>query len=169
VVSTLGNATQANQFNVLYVDNSTNQQLTRDCTIITNGNNYLKVYLDGTMVYSNNTLNLQMPGPFNTYLEPQSSYPGQLLNGTYTNYYATTDENVKIINLPSSAARVDLVDNSGKVLASSSTSSGAASLDVGKYDFPLAASIKAYDSKNMLVASTSGMTNIYGGDVYSSH
>ncbi|HEX5458229.1 MAG TPA: fibronectin type III domain-containing protein, partial [Candidatus Nitrosotalea sp.] len=169
VVSTIGNATQANQFNVLYVDPSSNQPLTRDCTIITNGNNYLKVYLDGTMVYSNSTLNLQMPKPFNTYLEPQSSYHGQLLNGTYTNYYATTNEIVKITNLTNNIVRTDLVDNTGKILASSHPSNGIASFDVGKYDFPLAANIKAYDANNILIASTSNIVKIYGGDVYSSH
>src|SRR6185312_15666138 len=68
VVSTTGNVNQATQFNVLYADPSSNQPLTRDCTIITNGNNYLKVYLDGTLVYNNSTMNLQMPGPFNAFL-----------------------------------------------------------------------------------------------------
>ncbi len=169
IVSTIGNATQANQFKVLYVNDSQNQPLTRDCTIITNGNNYLKAYLDGTMVYSNSTMNLQMPGPFNTYLEPQTTYPGQLLNGTYTNYYATTSEIIKITNLPSSTVRADLVSNSGNILASVPVSNGTASLDVGKYDFPLAGTIKTYDSSNALTSTSPSMTNIYGGDVYSSH
>ena len=167
VVSTTGNATQANQFNILYVNDSQNQPLTRDCTIITNGNNYLKVYLDGTMVYKNSTMNLQMPEPFNTYLEPQSSYTGQLLNGSYTNYYVTTDENVKVINLPSNAARADLVDSSGAILASSQVSNGIISFEVGKYDFPFAANIRIYDSSNTLIASTNNTTSIYGGNVYS--
>src|SRR2546422_3733070 len=41
-------------------DTSPNQPLTRDCTIITNGNNYLKVYLDNVLVYESNNLDLQM-------------------------------------------------------------------------------------------------------------
>ena len=169
IVSTIGNASQANQFKVLYVNDSQNQPLTRDCTIITNGNNYLKAYLDGTTVYSNSTMNLQMPGPFNTYLEPQTTYPGQLLNGTYTNYYATTSETVKITNLPNNTTRADLVGSSGNILASVPVSNGTASLDLGKYDFPLAGTIKAYDANNVLTSTSSSVTNIYGGDVYSSH
>src|SRR5438445_467425 len=56
VVSTTGDANQATQFNVLWVDTSSNQPLTRDCSIVTNGNNFLKVYMDGVMVYSSSTL-----------------------------------------------------------------------------------------------------------------
>ena len=167
VVSTTGNVNQATQFNVLYADPSSNQPLTRDCTIITNGNNYLKVYLDGTMVYNNSTMNLQMPGPFNAFLEPQSSYPGKMLDGIYKDYYATTDENIKITNNPANAARVDLVDTSGKVIASSPVSSGTGTINVGSYHFPLAGTIKVYDGNNNVVASTSSMVNIFGGDVYS--
>ena len=167
VVSTTGNVNQATQFNVLYADPSSNQPLTRDCTIITNGNNYLKVYLDGTMVYNNSTMNLQMPGPFNAFLEPQSSYPGKMLDGIYKDYYATTDENIKITNNPSNAARVDLVDTSGTVIASSPVSSGTGTINVGSYHFPLAGTIKVYDGSNNVIASTSSMVNIFGGDVYS--
>src|SRR6185312_3229773 len=167
IVSTTGTVNQATQFNVLYSDPNTNQPLTRDCTIITNGNNYLKVYLDGTMVYNNSTMNLQMPGPFNVFLEPQSSYPGKMLDGIYKDYYATTDENIKITNNPSNAARVDLMDTSGTVIASSPVSSGTATINVGSYHFPLAGTIKVYDGSNNVLASTSSMVNIFGGDVYS--
>jgi len=167
IVSTTGDVNQASTFNVLYSDPSPNQPLTRDCTIITNGNNYLKVYLDGTMVYNNSTMNLQMPGPFNTFLEPQSSYPGKMLDGTYKDYYATTDENIKITNNPANAARVDLMNTSGSVIASSPVSSGTATINVGSYHFPLAGTIKVYDGNNNVIASTSSMVNIFGGDVYS--
>ena len=167
VVSTTGNVNQATQFNVLYADPNSNQPLTRDCTIITNGDNYLKVYLDGTMVYNNSTMNLQMPGPFNVFLEPQSSYPGKMLDGIYKDYYATTDENIKITNNPSNAARVDLIDTSGTVIASSPVSSGTATINVGSYHFPLAGTIKVYDNSNNVVVSTSSIVNIFGGDMYS--
>ena len=167
VVSTTGNVNQATQFNVLYADPSSNQPLTRDCTIITNGNNYLKVYLDGTLVYNNSTMNLQMPGPFNAFLEPQSSYPGKMLDGIYKDYYATTDENIKITNNPANAARVDLIGTSGTVIASSPVISGTGTINVGSYHFPLAGTIKVYDGSNNVIASTSSIVNIFGGDVYS--
>jgi len=166
VASALGNDSQVINETALWVDNSTSQPTTRDCTIITNGTNYLKVYLDGNMVYESNKLNLQMPEPFNSYLEPQSSYAGALLNGTYADYYATTGENVTVRGLPASAARVDLVDSNGNVLATAPALSGAATMDVGQFDFPIAAGIRAYDSSNDTVATTAGTQQVYGGDVY---
>ena len=160
-----GNPYGATNFTRLWYDPSPNQPLTRDCTIITNGNNYLKVYMDGVKVVDSNNMNLQMPSPFNVFLEPQSSYDGQLLNGTFTDYYATTSENVTINNLPNNAARVDIVNSSDNVLATSQVANKTASLTVGQYDFPLLGTIKVYDSSNALITSKS--SSIYGGDVYS--
>jgi hypothetical protein len=167
VVSTTGNVNQATQFNVLYADPSSNQPLTRDCTIITNGNNYLKVYMDNAMVYTSDTLNLQMPEPFNVYLEPQSSYPGKLLNGTFLDYYVTTGENIKVTNLPAGADTAYLVDSGGNALAAAQVGNGVANLDVGAYHFPLAGTIMVYDSNYTLIASSSVIHNIYGGNEYS--
>lgn len=166
VVSATGDTGGATNFNLLWYDSSPNQPLTRDCTIITNGSNYLKVYLDGSMVYTSNTLNLQMPGPFIAFLEPQTSYPGQMLYGTYKDYYSTTNETLKVTNNPSNAARADVLDASGTVLASSPVSAGTATLSIGQYHYPMAATIKVYDSGNNVIASTSSMVNIFGGDVY---
>lgn len=165
IINTYGTTNQATKFNVLWMDNTPNQSLTRDCSIITNGQNYLKVYLDGTMVYTNNNLNLQMPAPFNTYLEPETSYSGQFLSGTFQDYYVTSGETTKIINNPGNAARVDITDASGNVLSTGQVSSGTAVLDVGKYHFPLNANIKVFDSSNNVIASSSA--NIYGGSIYS--
>lgn len=167
VVYTGGNATQATQFHLLWADTSANQPLTRDCTIITNGNNYLKVYLDHNMVYTNSTLDLQMPGPFNVFLEPQSSYPGKLLNGTFLDYYVTAGEDVKVINLPASADTVYLVDSAGNALATAKVGGNTADLDVGAYHFPLAGTIKVYDSNNTLITSSPAIPDIYGGNEYS--
>jgi len=165
VINTLGTTTQATKFTVLWMDNSINQPLTRDCTIITNGQNYLKVYLDGIMVYTKNNLNLQMPAPYNTYLEPETSYSGQLLSGTFQDYYVSSGETIKVTNNPSNAARADIVDSTGNVLTTAHVSGGTAVLDVGKYHYPLSANIKIYDSSSNLIAS--GAANIYGGNIYS--
>ena len=107
-----------------------------------------------------------MPAPFNTYLEPQSSYPGQLLNGTYKDYYVTTGETIKVTNNPLLAATVKLVDPTGKVLASAPVNSGTATMGIGQFHMPLAAYIKVYDSLGIQLASTSSPVNIFGGDVY---
>lgn len=166
IYSATGNPYGATNFNQLWYDPSPNQPLTRDCTIVTNGDNYLKVYLDGVKVYENGTLNLQMPGPFIAFLEPQTSYPA-MLYGTYKDYYATSNEQIKVTNNPILASTVKLVDPTGKVLATSNISSGTAIMTIGQYHMPLAAYIKVYDSNGIQIASTNSPVNIFGGDVYS--
>ena len=160
-----GDTVEASHFDTLWVDTSTNQPLTRDCTVITNGANYLKLYMDNVLVYSSNTLALGMPAPFNYYLQTMNSYYNQMRYGIFKDYYATTDENIKITNNPSNAATVSLVDPSGTTLASSSVSSGTATLDVGKYHFPISGTINVYDGSNNVI--TSSPASIYGGDAFS--
>ena len=164
VVSSTGNFSQVTNEKLLYMDTSPNQSLTRDCSIITNGNNYLKVYLDGNEVYTNNNLSLDMPEPFNAYLEPESTDGQQFLVGSFQNYYVASDEKIKVTNLPSNAATVSLV-NGSQILASSQVSGGSAELDVGKFIFPISSTLQVYDSNNILLVS--GHENVYGGDVYS--
>ena len=166
VYSATGDIHGATSFAQLYLDSSPNQPLTRECTIITNGSNYLKVYIDGTMVYNSTTLKLQMQEPFNAFLEPQTSYAGQLLNGIYKDYYATTVETIQVTNNPILAATVDLVDSSNHIIASAPVTSGTAILNIGQFHMPLSANIKVYDSNNNELASTSSPVGIFGGDVY---
>ncbi|HEX5458044.1 MAG TPA: fibronectin type III domain-containing protein [Candidatus Nitrosotalea sp.] len=165
VVNATGNTTQITAFDVLYFDPSANQPLTRDCTIITNGDNFLQVFFDGAQVYENQHGNLQMPAPFNAFLEPQTSDGSEFLTGSYQDYYVALDKNVSVTNLPSNAGTVNIVDNTGNVLATSSVSGGNATLDVGKFHLPLAAKIQVLDSNNNMVSSSP--ENIYGGDAYS--
>ena len=162
-----GDTVEASHFDTLWVDTSPNQPLTRDCTVITNGANYLKLYMDNVLVYSSNTLALGMPAPFDYYLQTMNSYYNQMRYGVFKDYYATTDENIQVTNNPSNAATVALDDSSGQVLTSSSITAGTATLDVGKYHFPLDATINVYDSSGNVIASSPA--NIYGGDVYSVH
>jgi hypothetical protein len=165
VVRTFGNTEQATQFEVLWSDLSSNQSLTKDCTIITNGNNYLKIYLDGIKVYQSNTIDLQMPGPFLYFVEPQNSH-AEMLYGIYEDYYSTKDETVKLTNIPSGASRVDVLSQSGSVLATSPVSNSVSTLDVGMYHFPITANIKVYDSNDVVIASTSSSVEMFGGDIY---
>jgi hypothetical protein len=167
IFSATGNAFGATDFKRLWVDNSTDQPLTRDCTIITNGNNYLKVYMDGVKVYESSSLDLKMPGPYNAFLEPQTSYDGDMQYGIYKDYYAATSEQVKVTNTPLLAATVKLVDSTRHELASAPVSSGTATLTIGQYHMPLAAYIVVYDANGIELASTPNPINIFGGDVYS--
>lgn len=166
IVRTFGNTEQATQFEVLWSDLTPNQPLTRDCTIITNGNNYLKMYIDGIKVYQSNTIDLQMPGPFLYFVEPQNSH-AEMLYGVYEDYYSTKDETVKLTNIPSGASRVDVLSQSGSVLATSSVSNSVSTLDVGMYHFPITANIKVYDSNDVVIASTLSSVEMFGGDIYS--
>jgi len=159
-----GDTVEASHFDTLWVDTSANQPLTRECTVITNGENYLKLYMDGVMVYSSNTLSLAMPAPFDYYLQTMNSYYNQMRYGVFKDYYATTDESIQVTGNPSNAATVSLVDSSGTTLTSSSVTAGSATLDVGKYDFPLAATIYVKDSSGNII--TSSPENIYGGDAF---
>ncbi len=159
-----GDAVEASHFDTLWVDTSPNQPLTRECTVITNGANYLKLYMDGVMVYSSNTLSLAMPAPFDYYLQTMNSYYNQMRHGVFKDYYATTDENIKITGNPTNAAIVSLVDSTGTTLTSSSVTAGSATLDVGKYHFPIAATIDVTDSSGNTIASSPA--SIYGGDTF---
>jgi len=160
-----GDAVEASHFDTLWVDTSPNQPLTRDCTVITNGANYLKLYMDNVLVYSSNTLSLNMPAPFDYYLQTMNSYYNYMRHGIFRDYYATTDEKIQVTNNPSNAVTVSLMDASGNSLASSIVSSGTASLDVGKYHFPIAGTINVYDSSGSVIASSPA--SVYGGDAYS--
>ncbi len=131
---------------------------------MTNGNNFLQVFLDGVKVYENDKANLQMPEPFNAYLEPESSDGEEYLTGSFVNYYVTSDENIQVTNLPSNAATVDLANGSA-ILQSGTVSGGEAAIPVSQFNLPLSANIQVYDSGGNLIASSP--ETMFGGDVYS--
>jgi len=172
----IGSSNQINNVQVLWSDIRLNQPVSRDCTIITNGNNNLKVYIDNSLVYSNEHLSLQMSRPFNSHLAVLSTYPERVLYGFFKDYYSTAGENLRIINappnglvkivetLPSAAG----VGKTGKLLANGTVNSnGVANLNIGQYHFPLNAQIQVYNSTNSMVASTPQNISLYGGDIYS--
>jgi hypothetical protein len=173
VSSVKGNAFGSTSYNVLWASPMTlTEPTTRDCTIITNGTNYLKVILDGVQVYENSNLDLGMTHTPVTFLEPQTNYAGQLLSGSYKNFFALSDVNVKVTNNPALAARVDIVEpttsSTGQVIASAPVdSSGTATLDIENIPMPLNAYIQVYDSNGIELAATNSPVSLYGGDVYS--
>jgi hypothetical protein len=166
VWSATGNSTTAKTITELWADLAPNQPLSQSCTIVTNGRNYVSIYLDNSNVYANDKLNLQMPSPFNAFLEVESSYSGQMLTGTFTDFYATTGGNVTVNGLPTGASHAQLDSPSGAVLASSQASSGTATFDIAGYTFPLSASIVVKDSSGVTLVSSSVLP-LWGGDSYS--
>ena len=165
VVRTIGDYNQATEFQTLWSDSSPGQPQTRDCTIITNGSNMLQVYLDGKMVYSGKDLNLQMPPPFNVYLEVQSSSPTELLVGTYRDYYAAAGPSITVNDAPAGGT-VKVVQGSTVLAMGTVSSSGMVSIDLGKFHFPLSAAIRVFGPDGKLIASTPSSVAIWGGDVY---
>ena len=166
VVQSYGVVVGSQVISTLYQSPANTMPLTQDCTIITNGNNYLKVYLGGNVVVNRNNMTLNMPTPFRAYLEPQTSTASSMLSGTYTNYYATTNEGVTVTNAPAGGT-AEIVDASSNVLASAPVSAnGSSTMPVGKYAFPISGFIKVFDKSNNLVATTTTAVSLWGGDVY---
>ncbi len=173
VASSVGDSNQALSESILWASPmDMTEPRTGDCTIITNGSNFLEVILNDAIVFKSNTMNLQYTNPLVAFLEPQTNYASQMLSGSFTNFFAASGVNVKVTNNPALAAKVDIVvptsSSTGTVVASSPVdSSGTATLDIANLPMPLNAYIKVYDSNGIESASTSSLVNIYGGDTYS--
>jgi len=150
----------------LYVDSSANQPLTRDCTIVTNGQNYLAVYFDGTQVFENSHQNLGYQMPFYFFLETQTSYAGAMFTGTFSDFYLASSDIVTVTNMPANSV-AQIVSATGQVLASSpADGSGTATMPIGKYHMPLVANIQV-TVLGLVVGSTASPVSIWGGNSYS--
>ena len=152
----------------LYQSPLNTEPLTQECTIVTNGDNNLRVYLDGNLVVSRDDLVLNMPDPFRAMLQVDATSPTMHI-GTYLNYYATSSEAVTVTNAHPGGT-VLLVDSSNSTLASAPvTSDGVSTILVGMHSLPLVGNILIYDANSTLVSSTPSPVTIFGGDVYSSN
>jgi len=166
VALAVGSPTMAFQYVPLYLDSSSNQPLTRNCTVMTNGQNYLAVYLDNSQVYQSSSLNLGYQMPFQFFLETQTSYQGGMFTGTFQNFYLTSGDSVTLTNMPSGST-AEIVSPSGQTLASApADSSGTATMPIGQFNMPLVANIEVM-LMGLPVASTSSPIPIWGGDAYS--
>lgn len=91
-----GNATAQNFHKAVYVDKTSSQPTAGECTLVTNGDNELTAYIDGEKVFSSNTMHLNMPKPFQSYLELQTNsnapLQARMFTGTFADYYETTSE-----------------------------------------------------------------------------
>jgi hypothetical protein len=167
VIRTTGNTVQATSFQTLWMDTSSGQPSSRDCTIVTNGSNYLQVYLDGSLVYSSSSLDLQMPAPFNAYLEVQSSTQSGMLSSSYRDYYSAANQYITVTNAPPGDV-VKVVGTDSRVVSSATVSSdGSARVDVGAYHMPLAGSVVLYGPDGSTAIASGGSGSLFAGDVYS--
>ncbi len=166
IIHGTGNSYEATNFNYLWIDKTPAKSATRDCTIETNGDNFLAVYLDGSLVYQSNSLALGIQKPFKGYLEMESSYNNQVFSGTWKDFYSTRGGDIAIINAPPDSSNVSVFSQSGGVLASAPVSNGSAEINVAEFHFPLSAYIKIFGSNGTEIASTGNLVSLYGGDVY---
>jgi len=163
-----GNPVEATNFDYLWIDNATGQPRSVDCTIVTNGNNYLAVYLDGVLVYQSGGLVLGVQKPVEAYLGVESSYSPQQFSGTWTDFYSSLSNSLEAINLPTGAANVSIVSQNGTVVASAPVVNGTGAIDIAQFNLPISGYVKAYDSSGKEIASTNGSVLLMGGDIFSS-
>ncbi len=161
-----GNTEQATSFTTLWSQSypiSDTQDLVQNCTIVTNGFNFLQLYMNGNLVYSTFNANLQIPSPFNVFLEVETTSQN-MLYGKFLNFYDTAGTSLTVLNVPFGDT-VQIVGSNGAVVAQSNGFSPFfTSIPIANYNMPISGSIEVL-SGNSVVAST-GLTNIWGGDVY---
>jgi hypothetical protein len=166
VIHGTGNQVEATNFDYLWIDKAPNQPSTADCTIVTNGNNYLAVYLNGNLVYQSSSLSLGIQQPVEAYLGVESSDSSETYWGVWNNFYSTLSDSVEVINLPGSSASVSIVNQTGATVGSSSVVNGSATINVAQYDLPILASIRVHDASGNEIASTPNPVQLMGGDIY---
>ena len=166
VVYGKGNLSGASNTQVLnYTFNK--PSLAEACTIITNGANLLTVYLGSTLFYSNSSMNLQITSPLSAYLEIGAVNSTGPMQSEFSDFYASSNNTINVTNAPAGGT-VKIIDSSNSTIASASVgTNGVAKIPVTPYAEPLNAYIRVYDSTGKLVATTSSLRALWGGDTYS--
>src|SRR5207302_155696 len=95
---TLGQTDDAGStWTTLYISSPSSLPQTQDCTVVTNGSNYLQVYLGGTVIFSSSSMSLNMPSPIRVFFQDDTSSSG-MRYATFANYYAMASDKVKVTN-----------------------------------------------------------------------
>jgi hypothetical protein len=165
VVIGTGTPFTASDYQSVYYNWLNNQSLAQNCTIVTDGHNLLTVYLGNSEVYSNNNTNLPVPPPFIAYLAVETTST-QMLYGSYSNFYATLGSGITIANAPIGGS-VAIVDSSNNTIEAVPVNSDLIAVLPLTANAPLPIGfICVYDSTGTLVASTSQVSTLWGGDVF---
>lgn len=143
----------------------------RECTLVTNGDNESTGYINRQKVFSSTGMNLNMPAPFEYYIETQTNLMPPPSPGCsraplpVTMPYKLVDQGDK--RPANSVVRV-VSATSGDTLASAGADyTGAAFLDVGRCHMPIDTGVMVFDSSDgNLLASSAAHASIYGGDVF---
>jgi hypothetical protein len=150
---------------VLWTESGHDQPLSRDCTIVTNGQNLFEVYLDGKPVYTNHTMDLGYQYPLSARVEVQTTDGSTMRYARFSDFYATSSENVTVGGLPYGAT-VQLIGPSGSLYSSGVAGpSGIVSLDIAALQIPLTAFVTVTE-QGRVVASSPSAIPVWPGDVY---
>ena len=132
----------------LWVDASPNQPLTRDCAMVTNGQNSLSVYLDHVARLSSRIdLNLNMPAPYSFFVEEETQVASSLLYGNYQDFYATLGRHHHGVGTAIDRTQRGPRWASGNRIATAPVVSGSGRSQRRTYKFPLQAYIDAYSTR----------------------
>ncbi len=161
----VGDAKQAETITPLWFEANQDQPLTRDCTIVTNGQNLLEVYLDHKLVYSNSSMDLGYQYPLSARVEVQSNDNSTMRFGRYSDFYAATSDNVTVTHAPVGAV-VELVSPSGRVYFSKTAgASGTVQIGLAAFAMPLIAYVRVVYLGRTLATSRQP-AEVWGGDAY---
>ena len=155
--SGLGDADSVTSRNIHWEREMSIDEEEMDCTLVTNGDNHMAVIINGERVFESYDLNLQMPRPFNAYLETQVTGIPEMVYGRFTDYYSTFLPEIRVIKL-APGQQVSL----GNVTAFADAS-GTAHLDVSSLPQPHSGTLIAYNERGDSVLVKD---NFMGGDLY---
>jgi hypothetical protein len=159
-----GSMETAQKFHRLFVQHG--GPLVRDCTIVTDGQSSLTVYLDGQKVYSNSSMNLQMPAPFNAYLEVETTCTAEVLTGTYSDFYEVATDAVTVQDVPTGyTAQIFDSGTAGVIASGVAGRDGIVSLNVGSQKMPIDGILQLQGTDGNSIGITDRV-KIWGGDVY---
>lgn len=157
VESGLGNDAMVTSRTVHWEKEVSVDQKTMDCTLVTNGDNYLSAVINGERVFASDKLNLHMPRPFNSYLETQVKGIPDMVYGRFSDYYSAFSGELRVIKL-APGQKVSL----GGVSAIAD-GAGVARLDISELRQPYSGSL-IVDGEH--ADSVLARDDFMGGDIY---
>ncbi|WP_415282875.1 hypothetical protein [Candidatus Nitrososphaera sp. FF02] len=99
VESGLGNDDSVTSWTVHWEKEMSVLDRTMDCTLLTNGDNHMAAIINGERVFESYAMDLQMPRPFNAYLETQVSGIPEIVEGRFYDYYSAFSSEIRVIKL----------------------------------------------------------------------
>jgi hypothetical protein len=158
VESGLGNSDSVTSWTVHWEKEMSIDEGTMDCTLLTDGDSHMAAIINGERVFESHGLDLQMPRPFNAYLETQVYGIPDLVYGKFYDYYSTFSSEIRVIKLAPGQ-----IVSLGNVTAAAD-SKGVARLDTFGLPQPYSGTLTVHGQQ---ADSTLTRGDFIGGDLYS--